>query len=168
VIRAYGLTVRRGTKVLLDQTEFVVHPGERVGFVGKNGAGKSTLFALLQHEIDADAGTLEVPLGWRIASVKQEIASSENSARDFVIDGDTHLRELQRERNALSAELERNPNQAEILGARIAELEAELIEVGAWTSASRAEQLLAGLGFTPAQWDHSVNSFSGGSHWPEH
>jgi ATP-binding cassette subfamily F protein 3 len=97
-----------------------------------------------------------------MASVKQEIASSDNSARDFVIDGDTHLRELQRQRNTLSSELEKNPNQAEILGARIAELEAELIEVGAWTSASRAEQLLAGLGFTPAQWDHSVNSFSGG------
>ena len=162
MIRASGLTVRRGTKVLLDETEFVVHPGERVGFVGKNGAGKSTLFALLQHEIDADAGTLEVPQGWRMASVKQEIAASDDSARDFVIDGDTYLRTLQRERNALSSELERNPNQAEILGARIAELEAELIEVGAWTSASRAEQLLAGLGFTPAQWDHSVNSFSGG------
>jgi ATP-binding cassette subfamily F protein 3 len=162
VIRASGLTVRRGTKVLLDQTEFVVHPGERVGFVGKNGAGKSTLFALLQHEIEADAGTLDVPQGWRMASVKQEIASSEHSARDFVIDGDTHLRELQRARNVLSSELENNPNQAETLGGRIAELEAELIEVGAWTSASRAEQLLAGLGFTPAQWDQAVDSFSGG------
>lgn len=162
MIRASGLTVRRGTKVLLDQTEFVVHPGERVGFVGKNGAGKSTLFALLQHEIEADAGTLEVPQGWRMASVKQEIASSNNSARDFVIDGDTHLRQLQAERNKLSDALEHAPNQAEALGARIAELESELIEVGAWTSASRAEQLLAGLGFTPAQWDHPVDSFSGG------
>ena len=162
MIRASGLTVRRGTKVLLDQSEFVVHPGERVGFVGKNGAGKSTLFALLQHEIEADSGTLEVPQGWRMASVKQEIASSDHSARNFVIDGDTHLRALQRERHTLSAELENNPNQAELLGARIAELEAELIEVGAWTSASRAEQLLAGLGFTPAQWDHPVDSFSGG------
>lgn len=162
MIRATGLTVRRGTKVLLDQTEFVVHPGERVGFVGKNGAGKSTLFALLQHEIDADAGTLEVPQGWRMASVKQEIASSNSSARDFVIDGDTHLRELQAERSRLSEELEKIPHQEEALGARIAELESELIEVGAWTSASRAEQLMAGLGFTPAQWDHPVDSFSGG------
>ena len=162
MIRASGLTVRRGTKVLLDQTEFVVHPGERVGFVGKNGAGKSTLFALLQHEIEADAGTLDVPQAWRMASVKQEIASSDGSARDFVIDGDTYLRALQRERFAVSSELEIRPSQAETLGARIAELEAELIEVGAWTSASRAEQLLAGLGFTPAQWDHPVDSFSGG------
>lgn len=162
MIRASGLTLRRGTKVLLDQTEFVVHPGERVGFVGKNGAGKSTLFSLLQNEIEADAGTLEVPQGWRIASVKQEIASSNHSARDFVIDGDTHLRALQGERLKLSEEIENSPERAELLGARIAELENELIEAGAWTSASRAEQLLAGLGFTPQHWDHSVDSFSGG------
>jgi len=162
VIRASGLTVRRGTKVLLDQTEFVVHPGERVGFVGKNGAGKSTLFALLQHEIEADAGSLEVPQGWRMASVKQEIASSDDSAREFVIDGDTHLRALQRARAKLTDELEKNPQGAEALGGRIAELESELIEAGAWTAASRAEQLLAGLGFTPTQWDHPVDSFSGG------
>ena len=162
MIRASGLTVRRGTKVLLDQAEFVVHPGERVGFVGKNGAGKSTLFALLQHEIEADAGTLDVPQGWRIASVKQEIASSENSARDFVIDGDTHLRFLQSERLKLSAQLDLDPSQNEALGSRIAELESELIEAGAWSAASRAEQLLAGLGFTPSQWDDPVDSFSGG------
>ena len=155
MIRASGLTVRRGTKVLLDTTEFVVHPGERVGFVGKNGAGKSTLFALLQHEIEADAGTLAIPVGWRVASVEQEIASSNRPAREFVIDGDVRLRQLQAER----LEAENDPH-AE--GARIAELEAELIEADAWTAASRAEQLLAGLGFTPAQWLQPVDSFSGG------
>ena len=154
MIRASGLTVRRGTKVLLDQTDFVVHPGERVGFVGKNGAGKSTLFALIQHEIDADAGNLDVPSGWRVASVQQEIASSDVPARDFVIDGDVHLRKLQAER--LHAE------EHDKQGSRIAELEAELIEAGAWTAVSRAEQLLAGLGFTPEQWTHPVDSFSGG------
>ena len=39
MIRANGLTLRRGTKVLLDGAEFVVNPGDRVGIVGKNGAG---------------------------------------------------------------------------------------------------------------------------------
>ena len=33
---------------MLEEADFVVNPGERVGIVGKNGAGKSTLFALLQ------------------------------------------------------------------------------------------------------------------------
>jgi len=154
VIRATGLTIRRGAKVLLDTTDFVVHPGERVGIVGRNGAGKTTLFSLLQNEMDADAGLLEVPSGWRVASVRQEIAASEAPAREFVIDGDTRLRQLQTERATIDS--------SEHSGQRIAELETELIEAGAWSAASRAEQLLAGLGFTPAQWSAPVDSFSGG------
>ena len=163
MIRASGLTLRRGSKVLLDLADFVVHPGERVGFVGKNGAGKSTLFALLQHEIDADAGTLDIPVGWRVASVQQEIASTHAPAREFVIDGDVHLRRLQAERAVLGEHLAASTSDpSDHHGARIAELEAELIEAGAWSAASRAEQLLAGLGFTPAQWMQPVDSFSGG------
>ncbi|MFC4276794.1 ABC-F family ATP-binding cassette domain-containing protein [Achromobacter aloeverae] len=152
MIRAQGLTLRRGTKVLLDSAEFVVNPGERVGIVGKNGAGKSTLFALLTGDLDQDAGTLTMPEGWRIASVKQEIAADDRSARDFVIDGDVHLRALQQRRATL----------ADSQGTEIAETEAALVEAGAWSANSRAEQLLAGLGFKPAEWAQPVNSFSGG------
>ncbi|HEY9279868.1 MAG TPA: ATP-binding cassette domain-containing protein [Eoetvoesiella sp.] len=152
MIRATGLTLRRGPKVLLDETDFVVNPGERVGIVGKNGAGKSTLFALIQGTLDLDAGTLFIPATWRIASVEQEISANDMPAREFVMDGDTHLRALQAERAA-------TPHSD---GHRIAELESALIEADAWSAPSRAEQLLAGLGFTPAQWMSPVNSFSGG------
>ena len=152
MIRASGLTLRRGQQVLLDQAEFVVHPGERVGLVGRNGAGKSSLFALLRHEIDQDAGSLDIPAGWRMASVMQEIHDTDTPAREFVIDGDTHLRALQREREQTSAEN----------GSRIAELESELTDANAWSAPSRAEQLLAGLGFSPEQWMLPVAHFSGG------
>lgn len=152
MIRASGLTLRRGTKVLLDNAEFVVHPGERVGIVGKNGAGKSSLFALLLGEIDQDAGDLEMPQSWRLSHVKQDTLVGAQSAREFVIDGDTQLRTLQAQRAATADED----------GQRIAELESELTEAGHWTAHSRAEQLLAGLGFTPEQWEQSIESFSGG------
>lgn len=101
MIRAAGLTLRRGVKVLLENAEFVVHPGERVGIVGKNGAGKSSLFALLQGHIDPDAGTLDIPASWRLASVEQILHDTDRPAREFVIDGDRHLRELQARRAAL-------------------------------------------------------------------
>jgi ATP-binding cassette subfamily F protein 3 len=146
------LTLRRGTKVLLDGAEFVVHPGERVGIVGKNGAGKSSLFALLTGALDLDAGTVHLPVGWRIASVKQELDADDRPAREFVIDGDTHLRELQARRATLTDDQ----------GTQIAEVEAALVEAGAWSAASRAEQLLAGLGFKPNEWMQPVESFSGG------
>ena len=152
MIRATNLGLRRGVKVLLEDTDFVVNPGERVGIVGKNGAGKSTLFALLKGELDADAGTLSIPAGWRIASVEQDVAHDTQAAREFVIDGDVHLRQLQTQRAAV------DPGD----GHRIAELEAALIEAQAWSAYSRAEQLLAGLGFAPEQWQLPVNQFSGG------
>jgi len=152
VIRATGLTLRRGTKVLLEEADFVVNPGERVGIVGKNGAGKSTLFSLLQGRLDPDAGSLLIPAGWRIASVEQEISHNDMPAREFVIDGDTHLRALQAERAAIP----------DSNGHRIAELESALVEADAWSAPSRAEQLLAGLGFAPTQWMSPVKSFSGG------
>ncbi|MFY1851673.1 ABC-F family ATP-binding cassette domain-containing protein [Achromobacter xylosoxidans] len=152
MIRASGLTLRRGTKVLLDDAEFVVHPGERVGIVGKNGAGKSSLFALLTGALDLDAGNLALPAGWRIASVEQELHADNRPAREFVIDGDTPLRALQARRAELTDDQ----------GTQIAEVEAALVEAGAWSAASRAEQLLAGLGFKPAEWTQPVASFSGG------
>jgi len=152
VIRASGLTLRRGVKVLLDGADFVINPGERVGIVGKNGAGKSTLFSLFQGGLDPDAGSLEVPASWQIASVEQEISDNDRPAREFVIDGDTRLRGLQTLRAAVVPED----------GHRIAELEAALIDADAWSAASRAEQLLAGLGFAPDQWMNPVASFSGG------
>ena len=152
MIRANGLTLRRGTKVLLQDADFVVNPGERLGFVGKNGAGKSTLFSLLQGRIDLDAGSLSLPDTWRIASVEQEITALDRPAREFVIDGDTQLRRLQAEREA-------TPDHD---GHRIAELEAALVEADAWSAPSRAEQLLAGLGFAPHEWMRPVGEFSGG------
>lgn len=152
MIRASGLTLRRGVKVLLQDAEFVVNPGERLGIVGKNGAGKSTLFSLLQGKLDLDAGTLYIPEGWQISSVEQEITDHDRPAREFVIDGDRRLRNLQAQRQDVS------PGD----GHRIAELENALVEADAWSAPSRAEQLLAGLGFAPDEWMRPVGEFSGG------
>jgi len=152
VIRATEISLRRGTKLLLENADFVVHPGERIGLVGNNGAGKTSLFALLQGRLDADSGTLYLPQDWRISSVAQQIHASDQPACEFVIDGDTHLRSLQQQRTQL----------ADSDGQHIAELETALADANAWSARARAEQLLAYLGFTPAQWTAPVNTFSGG------
>ena len=152
MIRATDLGLRRGVKVLLQNTNFVINPQERVGIVGRNGAGKTSLFALIQHQIEPDSGLLDMPARWRLASVEQEISERDRPAREFVIDGDTHLRELQSQRAQTSDDD----------GNAIAALETALIEADAWTAPSRAEQLLAGLGFRPDQWLTPVGQFSGG------
>lgn len=130
----------------------MVHPGERVGLVGRNGSGKTTLFALMRGQIDADAGDIQIPAAWRVATVAQTILDVERTAREYVIDGHSELRELQRQRA--------QANQAS--GETIANLEVALEQAGAWQANSRAETLLAGLGFSNSEWSKPVGTFSGG------
>lgn len=161
MIRTTDLTLRRGPRVLLDRASFVVHPGERVGVVGRNGCGKSSLFALIRGLIDADAGRIDLPETWRLSWVEQEIPDRHKPAREHVIDGDQQLRALEMKRKALDT-LEHHAANADEIGHRIAEAEAALIDADAWSAPARAEQLLAGLGFTPEQWLQPVGTFSGG------
>ena len=67
MITLKGVTLRRGTKVLLEGATVALNPGEKIGLVGRNGAGKSSLFALLSGALlsgkAAAAGAAGCPLG---------------------------------------------------------------------------------------------------------
>jgi ATP-binding cassette subfamily F protein 3 len=91
MITLKNVVLRRSAKVLLDKATATINPGEKVGLVGRNGAGKSTLFALLNGTLHEDGGDYAIPRQWRMGQVAQEMPESDQSATDFVIDGDTPL-----------------------------------------------------------------------------
>jgi ATP-binding cassette subfamily F protein 3 len=153
MIRLTQLTLIRGTKPLLEAADLTLNPGEKIGLIGANGSGKSSLFGLFRNELHADGGDLDFPRTWRIAHVAQETPALERRAVDYAIDGDTTLRRLEAE----LAEAEAAHD-----GHRIGELHAALQDADAYTVRSRAEQLLTGLGFSPAQMSQPIASFSGG------
>ena len=93
MISLKNVTLRRGTKVLLDQASVTLNPGEKVGLVGRNGAGKSTLFALLNGTLHEDGGDFDMPKAWRMAQVAQNMPETEQPASEFVLEGDTRLAE---------------------------------------------------------------------------
>lgn len=157
MIRFSRLSLMRGTKILFEQADVILNPGEKIGLVGPNGAGKSTLFSLLQGELHPDAGDVDFPASWRISHVAQETPALERTALDYTIDGDIHLRRLQAE----LAELEATSQDTKS-GIRIAELHTALADAGAYTVHSRAEQLLLGLGFSMEDMQRPVAGFSGG------
>src|SRR5262249_12043752 len=95
MITLRDMTLRRGTKVVLEGASVTLQPGEKVGLVGRNGAGKSSLFALLTGHLHADAGDLDMPPRWRIAEVAQHMPETGEGATDFVLQGDTRLMEAQ-------------------------------------------------------------------------
>jgi len=100
MITLKSVTLRRSAKVLLDNASITLNPGEKVGLVGRNGAGKSTLFALLNGTLHEDAGDFFLPQQWRMAQVAQDMPETDQSATDFVIEGDTALMAAQDEVHA--------------------------------------------------------------------
>ncbi len=148
-----NVTLRRSSKVLLDKTSVTINPGEKVGLVGRNGAGKSTLFALLNGTLHEDGGDYSIPKQWQMGQVAQDMPETEQSATDFVIDGDTKL---------LAARNEVHDAEASDDGMRMAEAYMALNDAGEHDAEARAQSLILGLGFKVSELHNPVNSFSGG------
>ena len=149
MIQLNGLRLARGPRALLENADLTLHAGERVGIVGANGCGKSTLFSLLRGEIQADAGDASVPQAWRIASMAQEVEGTAQRALDYVLDGDAEYRDLERQIELADGE-------------ELGELHARFGAIDGYRAATRAHELLDGLGFAPAERERAVREFSGG------
>ncbi|WP_042418183.1 ABC-F family ATP-binding cassette domain-containing protein [Comamonas aquatica] len=153
MITLKNVTLRRGTKVVLDSVNATINPGEHVGLVGRNGAGKSSLFALLSGTLHEDGGDFFIPTQWRMGQVAQHMPETEDSATQFVLDGDTRLMEVQ-------ARLQAAERAGD--GMAIAQAHADLQDAGAHDATARAQALIQGLGFKTGELNQPVNSFSGG------
>jgi len=153
MITLQDITIRRGTKVVLDAASVTIHPGEKAALIGRNGAGKSSLFALLTGDLIEDGGTFSFPKTWRLSQVEQHMPETAMSATEYVLAGDTRLNEAQAKLAAANASGD---------GAEIGEAHAALADAGAFDARARAQTLILGLGFQVNELDNPVNSFSGG------
>lgn len=148
-----SIQLLRGGKPLLEQASATIHPGDKIGLVGKNGCGKSTLFALIKDELSIDAGSFTKPAHWELAWVAQETPAIERSAIEYVIDGDREYRGLE----AQLVEAEKQDN-----GTLVAELHGKIETISGYSIRARAAELLDGLGFSQAQMTWNLTQFSGG------
>ena len=153
MITLKNISLRRGAKVLLDLATVSLNPGEKVGLVGRNGAGKSSLFALLNRSLTEDSGEFDIPSQWRMGQVAQDMPETDQSATEFVIEGDTGLTAARAEVAAAEATDD---------GERMANAYMGLYDAGEHDAASRAQALIQGLGFKTSELNNPVNSFSGG------
>ena len=56
VLSAQKLHIQISTSILVDNQDFLLHEGEKVGLVGRNGCGKSTLLKVLAGQEHFYAG----------------------------------------------------------------------------------------------------------------
>ena len=153
MLKITDLSLRRGTRLLLENIALDVFPGQRMGLTGANGCGKSSLFCVIAGRLEADQGNVTLPRGALISEVLQETPESSQTAIDYVIDGDKSYRSL--ELKIAQAELSND-------GTALATLHNQMEAIDGFRVSARAGQLLHGLGFTAKEQTQSVNTFSGG------
>ncbi len=145
-----GLIYRIGERVLLDRAQATIPAGHRIGLVGPNGAGKTTLLRLIEGALEPQDGAISIPSTWRVATLRQDAPSGATSLIDTVLAADERRHNLLAE-----AETAADPD-------RIAEIHAQLRDIGAYAAPGRAAAILAGLGFPEAEQQRPASEFSGG------
>ena len=66
-----NVTIRAGSKTLLEDVTWHVGPGDRIGVIGVNGSGKTHLLRLLAGEIQPAAGTVKIGSTVRVGHLAQ-------------------------------------------------------------------------------------------------
>ena len=150
MLRIDHLSFRIGERVLLDDADATIAPGQRVGLVGRNGAGKTTLLKLIAGEIEPQGGHIAMPQRWRLGITAQEAPGGAASLIETVLAADAELTALYAE-----AETARDPE-------RIAEIHARLRDKDAHSAPARAARILSGLGFAEDAQQAPCAALSGG------
>jgi ATPase subunit of ABC transporter with duplicated ATPase domains len=143
MISTQNLTLQFGQRVLFENVSLKFTSGNCYGLIGPNGAGKSTLLKILAGEHEQTSGNVVVPKGMRISVLKQDhFAYSEFDALSTVLMGHEKLYRVAQEKDAIYAK----PDFDDADGMRVAELEAEFVEMNGWGAEAQAAELLGCLG----------------------
>lgn len=143
VIQANHVTLRFGKRTLFEDVNITFTKGNCYGLIGANGAGKSTFLKLLSKELDTTSGEIIISPGERLAVLKQDhYAYDDYTVLNTVIMGNEKLYQIMMEKE----ELYSHTDFTEEDGMRLANLEAEFMELNGWEAESDAATLLNNLG----------------------
>lgn len=147
------ISIRRGPKLLIENANLTINPGQKLALIGANGCGKSSFFAMLIGHLAADKGDITGMANLRLAHMAQEVSAVDLSAHDYVFAG--HEQAYTTYQALKKAERDEDYEQVAKLHQRLDEHD--------WYAVEReASRLLEGLGFPPEQHNNKVADFSGG------
>ena len=164
MINLANVKVAYSNRVLFQNANFLVRPGDKIGLVGPNGAGKTTVFRLIMGHEKPDEGEVNINAGLVLGYFSQDVGEmSGRSAQAEVLAGAGKVYEIGRKLH----DLEHQMAEPDFCGddnfmERYGKLQEEFIHLNGYEKESEAQTILNGLGIGPDRWDHPVETFSGG------
>lgn len=148
-----------GHVALLDDAEFHLEQGERIGLIGRNGAGKSSFLKILAGVQQLDDGHLVSQSDLKVVYVPQEsFFDSELSVFDVVAEGLGELKTFLHDYHHVSEALANDADDASLLK-QLNQLQLEIESRNGWQFDSLIVQTLAQLGLPE---NELIGNLSGG------
>lgn len=162
MISINNLTFEIGSRVLYDEANWHIKPGDKVGLIGANGAGKSTLLRLIVGEYTPTSGTISKAKDIKIGYLNQDLLSyhSDKSILHVAMEAFERQNQLHTEIEDLLQQLETNYSD-DILN-KLSDKQMEFEALDGYNIEFRAHEILAGLGFSDEDQKRPLATFSGG------
>jgi len=107
LLRLDKASLNFGTHVLLDEVDFEIKRGARIGLLGRNGAGKTTLMKVIEGIMGLDGGERWLRPGVKVAWLEQNLPDAdEQTVYDLVADGLAEVGELLKQYHHLTSNYE--------------------------------------------------------------
>lgn len=162
MLRIENLQKSYGDRVILSEASYQFPAGERIALVGANGAGKTTLLNMICGHETPDGGKILLPSQANLGYLPQNPnPNPESTVLNEAKAGARHVANLEREVGAALEALNDHPGDTKAL-ARFEEAETALRLAGGYAIEAKAQAILKGLGFKPADLDKNPRSLSGG------
>lgn len=162
MIALNNITFEFGARALYEDANWHIKPQEKIGLIGANGTGKTTLLKILVGDYKATSGTLSKTKDLKIGYLNQDLLSyqSEYSILHVAMEAFERQNQLHDEIEELLEKLEHVYSDDLIykLSAKQEEFEA----LDGYNIQYKAEQILAGLGFSTEDTKRPLATFSGG------
>src|SRR5579864_181551 len=166
MIQLTGAQKRYGPKILFEDVDWLVTPGERTGIVGANGTGKSSLLKVLAGLEGLDSGSITVQKGLSLGYLPQEgLSLSGRSVFAECMTVFADVRALEDEQEQLTHRMaELDPAGAEYaqVAERFHRAESEFSARDGYNVEQQVGTVLSGLGFSQRDWKRRTEEFSGG------
>ena len=162
-----NLGVSFGGEVLFENISFRIGRGDRIGLIGKNGAGKSTLLRLLAGKNSPSVGGMSLEKNATIGYLPQELEVEnyrtvlEETFQAFpeILKNQSRQDEVSK---LLNTRTDYETDDYQELIQELSDLGSAFEVMGGYQYKAQSEKILAGLGFTPLDFDQLTATFSGG------
>lgn len=108
LVRLDKVSLNFGTHIVLDNVDFMLKKGSRIGLLGRNGVGKTTLMKVIAGSVAPDGGERWVRSGVEITWLEQSLPDAdEQTVYDMVADGLAGVGALLKEYHKLTVNYEK-------------------------------------------------------------